>query len=202
MPKTTPATEHSRPEVPPVSGQIWDPALRAFHWLLVICVTAGWLLGQFGPDQMTLHFWFGYGVAGLLVFRLVWGLVGPRNARFSSFLTGPGKVLSYAKTLPQRRAAQAQGHNPLGGWSVVAMLLTLCAQVVTGLTLDPEDYINTGPLAGYVSSDWSREALALHHLFGTILLLLIVLHVGAILFYRFWKRTDLVTPMITGRPRD
>lgn len=184
------------------SEQIWDPALRAFHWALAATVTAGWLLGHFGPLQMTLHFWMGYAVAALLLFRLVWGFAGPRNARFASFVTGPGAVLRYLRTLPSRTAAHVTGHNPLGGWSVVAMLVVLAAQVFTGLTMDPEDYINTGPLAEYFSSDWNGRALSLHHLLGNVLLLLVGLHVAAILYYRFWKRQDLVTPMVTGRARD
>lgn len=184
------------------SEQIWDPALRVFHWALAVSVTAGWLLGQYGPLQMTLHFWMGYTVAALLLFRVVWGFVGPRNARFASFVTGPGAVVRYLRTLPSRVAGHVGGHNPLGGWSVVAMLVVLAAQVFTGLTMDPEDYINTGPLAGYFSSDWNRQALSLHHMLGTVLLVLVALHVGAILYYRIWKRQDLVTPMITGRPRD
>lgn len=190
----------------PTSPQIWDPALRIFHWSLAIAVTAGWLLGKFGPLQMTVHFWMGYAVAALLLFRLVWGVIGPQNARFTTFVRGPGAVLRYLRTLPVRAGgavtAPVTGHNPLGGWSVVAMLVVLALQVITGLTLDPEDYINTGPLAGYVSSDWNREALALHHTLGGILMVLVVLHVGAILFYRFWKKQDLVTPMVTGRSRD
>ncbi|MFT3689466.1 cytochrome b/b6 domain-containing protein [Paenirhodobacter sp.] len=184
------------------SGQIWDPALRVFHWTLAFAVTAGWLLGHFGPLQMTLHFRLGYLVAALLVFRLVWGFVGPRNARFASFVTGPGPVLRYLRTLPKRTAAHVTGHNPLGGWSVVAMLVVLAAQVFTGLTMDPEDYINTGPLAEHFSGSWNRRALSIHHLLGNVLLGLVALHVGAILFYRIWKRQDLVTPMITGRERD
>ena len=76
----------------PVRVRLWDPLLRIYHWLLAFCVIAAWLLGQFGPANMWLHFWFGYAVIGLLVFRLVWGLVGPEPARFSHFITGPGKV--------------------------------------------------------------------------------------------------------------
>lgn len=185
----------------PSPRQIWDPALRFFHWALAVSVSAAWLLGQYGPLQMTYHFWAGYTVAALLLFRLVWGIFGPRNARFASFVRGPRATIAYLKTLPSRTAGALSGHNPLGAWSVVAMLVVLAAQVVTGLTLDPEDYINTGPLAGYVSSEWNREALALHHLLGTVLLGLVALHLGAILYYRLWKRQDLVTPMITGRAR-
>lgn len=178
---------------------IWDPALRAFHWLLAAAVTGGWLLGHFGPLQMTLHFWLGYTVIALLAFRLIWGFVGPKTARFASFVKGPGAVFSYARRLPARQANHFRGHNPLGGWSVVVMLVVLTAQVGTGLIIDPEDYINTGPLAGAVSTEWNRWALGMHHQLGVLLLILVLLHVGAILFYRFWKREDLVTPMITGR---
>ena len=158
-----------------------------------------WLLGQFGPLQMTLHFWAGYAVAALIVFRLLWGFVGPRNARFASFLRGPGTVIAYVRTLPARSSVHPRGHNPLGGWSIVAMLAVLAAQVATGLILDPEDYINTGPLAGYVSAGWNRQAVSLHGLLGNVLLGLVALHVAAILYYRLWKRQDLITPMITGR---
>lgn len=179
--------------------QIWDPAVRLFHWSLVLAVVGGWLLGHFGPLQMTLHFWAGYAVAALILFRLVWGFVGPRNARFAVFLRGPGAVMAYARSLPERAAGWTSGHNPLGGWSVIAMLLVLAGQVATGLILDPEDYINTGPLADVVPAGWSRWALGMHRRLGVVLLVLVALHVAAILFYRFWKREDLVTPMVTGR---
>ncbi|MCB6178887.1 cytochrome b/b6 domain-containing protein [Rhodobacter sp. Har01] len=181
--------------------QIWDPALRIFHWALAAAVVASWLLGQFGPLDMTLHFWSGYAVAVLIGFRLVWGFVGPRTARFASFLRGPGVVLAYVRSLPARKASHARGHNPLGGWSILAMLGLLIAQIGTGLILDPEDYINVGPLAESVSTEWNRWALGMHHKLGVALLALVVLHLAAILFYRFWKREDLVTPMITGQRR-
>lgn len=187
------------PATPRRDEVIWDPALRGFHWLLALTVITGWLLGQFGPLQMTLHFWAGYTVAALLAFRLIWGFVGPRNARFATFLRGPRAVIAYARSLPSRRATQVKGHNPLGGWSVVAMLVLLAAQVGTGLIIDPEDYINTGPLADMVSTGWNRWALGMHHTLGLLILLVVIVHVGAIVFYRVWKREDLVTPMITGR---
>lgn len=184
---------------PSHNPQIWDPLLRAFHWLLVLCVAGSWLLGHFGPLQMTLHFWLGYITIGLLVFRLVWGVIGPANARFANFIKGPGAVWAYLKTLPSRQAGHSEGHNPLGALSVVALLGVLALQVSTGLFVDPEDYINVGPLAGSVSAEWNRFALGWHHRLGVAVLVLVLIHVGAIVFYRFWKREDLVTPMITGR---
>ena len=180
---------------------IWDPLVRVFHWTLMICVVAAWLLGEFGPDIMTLHFWLGYAVGGLLLIRLLWGFVGPRTARFSTFVTGPLPVLRYATTLLSRKASHTTGHNPLGGWAVVAMLVLLGLQVVTGLFVGTDDYVNMGPLSGYVSEDMNKLVLGWHKALAPLILALVGLHVAAIWFYKVWKREDLVTPMITGRRR-
>lgn len=193
----TPQTAAPRP----VEGPVWDLFIRSFHWALVVAVLTGWMLGHFGPLQMTVHFWAGYAVGGLVLARLVWGVIGSPNARFANFIRGPGAILAYARTLSRREASHARGHNPLGGLSVVALLAVLAGQVATGLIIDPDDYINVGPLAEYVGSDWNRWALRWHHRLGLVLAILVGLHIAAILFYRFWKREDLVTPMITGRPR-
>lgn len=179
--------------------RLWDPLLRAFHWLLAFFVIAGWCLGQFGPARMTLHFWCGYVVAGLLVFRLVWGFVGPAPARFSHFIRGPGAVAGYMRGMFLREPSYWPGHNPLGALSVIALLAVLAAQVTTGLISDPDDYINVGPLASYVSSSTRSKAVGWHNLGANLILVLVLLHVAMILFYRFWKREDLVRPMITGR---
>jgi len=179
--------------------RLWDPLLRAFHWLLAFFVIVAWGLGKFGPDKMTLHFWCGYVVAGLLVFRLVWGFVGPEPARFSHFLRGPGAIAGYMRGMFLREPSYWPGHNPLGALSVIAMLAALAAQVTTGLIADPDDYINVGPLASYVGSATRSNAVGWHSLGANLVLVLVLLHVAVILFYRFWKREDLVRPMITGR---
>ncbi|MDP5306807.1 cytochrome b/b6 domain-containing protein [Paracoccus spongiarum] len=178
--------------------RVWDPALRAFHWLLAGLVIANWLLGQFGPNVMTLHFWLGYAILGLLLFRVVWGVVGPESARFASFLRGPGAVAGYLRHLPRREPSHWPGHNPLGALSVVAMLAVLLAQVATGLISDPDDFINVGPLAGQVATATARKAVGWHNLGAQVILVLVILHVGIILFYRLWKNEDLVRPMLTG----
>ena len=178
--------------------RLWDPGLRAFHWALAALFATSFLLGEFGPAIMTLHFWSGYAICALLAFRLVWGVVGPRPARFSSVGKGPGAVLRYAGGVAERAPSHWRGHNPLGGWAVAAMLLLLVAQVATGLLADPEDYVNVGPLAHLVSSDLNRAATAWHHRIGTALLWLVIAHVAAIVFYRVWKREDLIRPMIDG----
>ncbi len=148
---------------------------------------------------MSAHFIAGYVMAALLGARLVWGLIGPQTARFTSFIYGPTAILAYARQLAVRQPSNRRGHNPLGGVFVVAMLVTLSLQVITGLFADPEDYFNTGPLAGYISIEMSRKALTLHHTLMPVLIGLVVIHLAAIAFYRIWKRENLIRPMITGR---
>ncbi|SOC02314.1 cytochrome b/b6 domain-containing protein [Rhodobacter maris] len=189
------------PETAPETRQIWDPLVRIFHWTLLLCVAGAFVLGHFGPDIMTWHFYLGYTICGLLVFRILWGFIGTRNARFANFVRGPFAVIRYVFTMASRKPSHTDGHNPLGGWSVVAMLLVLIAQVLTGLGTDPDDFVNVGPLAQYLPEGWPRLALSWHHKLGWVLLALIALHVGAIYFYKVWKREDLVTPMIIGRRR-
>lgn len=178
--------------------KLWDPLLRGFHWLLAALVITAWCLGQFGPDVMTLHFWCGYAVIALIAFRLIWGFVGPAPARFFHFIKGPGPVLRYMRHMGAREPSYWPGHNPMGGLSVLALLAALSAQTATGLIADPEDYINVGPLASRVSHDTATAAVGWHDRIGMIILLLVLLHVGVVLFYRFWKRENLVRPMLTG----
>jgi cytochrome b len=188
------------PEGPPRLKRVrlWDPALRAFHWTLAAAFAFSYAMGEFGPTIMTLHFWSGYLIAALLVFRLVWGLVGPRPARFGHFVKGGGAVAAYAKSLPERRPSFWPGHNPLGGWSVVALLVALAALTLTGMMADPEDFINAGPLADDVPRWMAKAARGWHEALGTLALALVILHLAAIAFYRLWKREDLVRPMIDG----
>lgn len=178
--------------------KLWDIGTRLFHWALVVCVGAAWYLGQFGPNVMTLHFYFGYAVIGLLVFRVVWGLVGPAPARFSHFLFGPRTTLRYMATLGKRTPSYWPGHNPVGALSVFAILAVLIVQTGTGLFADPDDYINVGPLANTVSSEANRTATFIHNRMAFAILALVILHIAAIAFYKRYKGENLVTPMITG----
>jgi len=198
--RDTAGSNQSTPgDAAPERVRLWDPLTRLFHWLLAAAVTASLLLGHFGPAVMTLHFYSGYLIAGLLAFRIVWGVVGPPPVRFWNVIAGPKTVLAYLTHVFQRRPSHWPGHNPLGGWAVIAMLLVLTGQVATGLVTDPEDYINVGPLAHLVSTETRYTANAWHELFSDILLGLIALHVAAIAFYRLWKREDLIGPMIHGK---
>ena len=182
-------------------GQLWDPVVRVLHWALVVAFAFTWGMGKFGPDIMTLHFWGGYTVGAIVVLRVIWGFVGPRTARFASFVRGPAAVARYAKELPKRSPSRTWGHNPVGALFVIGVLVVLALQVLSGLVSDPEDYVNVGPWAQYVPYDVTQAALDLHEPLSTILLVMVLVHIAAIVFYRRWKHEDLVTPMVTGRRR-
>lgn len=171
--------------------RVWDPAIRLFHWSLATAVAAAWLTQWTGDvDQ---HMTIGYVIATLLVWRVLWGLVGSRTARFASFVRGPGAVLRYLKDGTDDRP----GHNPLGALSVLAILAVLAAQVGSGLFAN-DDIFFEGPWAGVVSDDTSDRLTGFHHLNKTILLVLIGLHLLAVAAYHYRGR-NLLGPMLTGR---
>lgn len=178
--------------------RIWDPALRLFHWALVGTVVTAWILGQWGPNIMTLHFILGYVVIGLLAFRLIWGLFGPKTARFTQFIYGPRAILGYLRNMGKRTPSYWPGHNPVGALSTFAILAVLVFQVATGLISDPDDFVNVGPLAGAVGSETAGKAVLWHYWGSIAVLAIVALHVASIVFYAVWKRENLVRPMITG----
>ena len=172
---------------------------RLWHWVLVLAVTVSWSFGRFMSfDTIQWHFYLGYLILGLIVFRCLWGVVGPRPARFSSLLTTPGKLFGYLRHVGQRKPSGTPGHNPLGSLSVILMLLAITAQAVSGLFIESDDFFEYGPLAGYVTEATVSRLTWWHHLNADIILALVVLHVSAILFYLIWKNENLIKPMITG----
>lgn len=171
--------------------RVWDLPIRLFHWALVLLVIALWATHEF--HMMDVHILLGQAMLGLILFRLIWGLIGSSSARFGSFLRGPRRVYAYL-----RAPGGSFGHNPLGGWSVVAMLAVLAVQVGLGLFASDEDGEFYGPLSHLVSYDTATTLAERHETFFNVLLALIGLHVAAILYYRFARREDLVTPMVTG----
>jgi cytochrome b len=177
---------------------VWDAGVRLFHWALVILIATALWLGYYGPPIKTWHFWTGYAIGGLIVFRLIWGFLGGRNARFANFVRGPGAVASYAGELVKPRPSYWNGHSPVAALSVIAALLLIALQVVTGLAADDEVF-NQGPLANYVSADVRLQASSWHELGAYLIMAYVVLHVVMIAFYAVWKRENLVGPMITGK---
>ncbi|MBY0421726.1 MAG: cytochrome b/b6 domain-containing protein, partial [Parvularculaceae bacterium] len=144
--------------------------------------------------HMDWHRASGLFIVFLLFFRLQWGLFGGETARFGRFVKGPGGVFSYLKG----EAPATPGHNPLGGWSVVAMLAALLLQATAGLFAVDIDGIESGPLSHFVSFDQGRLAADIHGAVFNALLALVGLHLAAILFYAVMRRKNLVGPMITG----
>jgi cytochrome b len=147
---------------------------------------------------MGWHFWLGYWMMGLLLFRIIWGVVGPRHARFSSFLKGPKTIVRYVRGLTVAEdAVPSVGHNPLGGIMVVVMLLLAAFEVITGLFAS-DDITWTGPYNAAVSEPTAKLLTSLHHLNFNFIWAAIGLHVAAILYYAFVKKQNLVPAMLTG----
>ncbi len=179
--------------------RLWDPFVRVFHWALVICVCSSWILGKFGPGIMTLHFYFGYAAIALITFRVIWGLFGRWPARFRDFIYGPGTFISYLSGASSRKPSFWPGHNPIGALSVFALLGVLGFQAFTGLYTDPDDFINKGPLVDGAADGMVGWATGWHQTVPVLILLLVVLHLAAIAFYKIWKHENLVPSMIHGR---
>jgi cytochrome b len=176
--------------------RVWDLPTRVFHWSLVLCFVGLVVTGEVGGAAMPWHFRMGYAVLSLLLFRLVWGFVGGRWSRFSGFVVGPATIWRYlqGRGTPQ----QSVGHNPLGSLSVLALLVFALLQVLAGLFSDDE-IATAGPLAKLASSSWVNFATHYHTNIGKIILIvLVLLHVAAVIFYRIKHKENLVTPMLRG----
>ena len=182
------------------SVRVWDLPTRLFHWALVILVVTSFATGVIGGNAMQYHLWSGYTILTLVVFRIIWGIVGSRTARFAVFVSSPRAVLQYAKTLLDRDHPRYLGHNPMGGWSIVAMLTALLVQVSTGLFAS-DDISTQGPLYGWVSNDVSRWLTQIHLFNLSVIVVLVGLHLAAILFYLVVKHENLIKPMVTGNKR-
>ena len=172
--------------------RLWDLPTRLCHWLLVLAVAAAIVSGNIGGNFIEWHGKLGLAIIGLVSFRLVWGLLGSTYARFGQFLPGPAKIRAYLKG-----EWHGAGHNPLGAFSVLALLGLLVLQGTTGLFAN-DDIAFTGPLYSLVSESLSQRLTGLHHLGADLLMILVGLHVAAIVFYVRVKKDNLVLPMLTG----
>ena len=176
---------------PALKRPVWDLPVRLTHWLLAGLILFSWWSVK--SDHVDWHIWSGIAILTLLLFRLMWGVVGSSTARFANFIRGPRAVIRYL-----RGDWHGIGHTPLGALSVVALFLAIVAQVGLGLFNEDEDGLYAGPLANLLSPDTTETIHELHELNFKILLGLIVLHVGAIIYYRS-RGQHLTMPMITGR---
>jgi len=179
--------------------KVWDPLTRLWHWVLALVVSTGWCLGKFMTfSTIDWHFYCGYTVLGLVALRLAWGLIGPPPVRLAALLPSPAAVFVYLGKLGRREPSGTRGHNPLGALSVLAMLLVLAAQAGSGLFVESDSFFESGPLASEVPEAFRDRMSWWHGLLSNVILGLVLLHLGAIAFYRLWKRENLVLPMVTG----
>ncbi|MGB5426335.1 MAG: cytochrome b/b6 domain-containing protein [Gammaproteobacteria bacterium] len=204
--------------------RVWDPLVRLFHWSLVLSFSIAYLSGE---EESNLHIYAGYVVLGLIAFRVLWGLVGTRYARFSDFVTSPATVMRYLKGLLARKPQHYPGHNPAGGWMVIAMLVCLFIVSVSGLKVYAIEE-GLGPLAADTPAltlispaladddddhrdhennekrhheDEAAEEFweELHEVSSNIMLLLIFLHIGGVIVASRLHDEHLVKAMITGK---
>ncbi len=179
---------------------IWDLPTRLFHWLLVACFAGSWITAEAGFDWTEIHFLFGYTTLGLVLFRISWGFLGNRYARFSNFVAKPSTV---AKSIPEMLDTTSErhaGHSPYGGYAVVLLLYFALAQATSGLFIS-DDILYTGPYNGVVSNDLAGTLAWFHGLNFTLLQIMVGAHLVAILWYRLRKREALVMPMLLGYKR-
>lgn len=198
--------------------RVWDPLIRIFHWSLVAGFSIAWLTGD---DAGDLHVYSGYAVIGLILFRLFWGFIGTRHARFSDFVKGPAAVLDYLKRLGSGKPQHFAGHNPAGGWMILALLISIAATSYTGLKAYGAE--GQGPLAAGTSIElvpstawaddddgdegYGREGNGedaedfweeVHEFFANLTLLLVFIHIGGVIVSSYLHRENLVRAMITG----
>jgi len=168
----------------PANRIIWDPVVRLFHWTLALAFLLNYFVLEEGEE---VHEWVGYYCLAILVVRVVWGFVGPRNARFSDFFPTPSRVRHHLTLLRHGRIEEHDGHNPLGGLMILALMTCVALTGITGWMLE---------LDAFWGEDWAEE---LHEVTANLTMLLVLVHVSAVLLFSWLGPVNLVRTMITGR---
>jgi cytochrome b len=175
---------------------VWDPFLRVFHWGLVLLFVVAYVSGS-RPAYYRIHLASGIAILGLVVFRLIWGFTGPRPARFTDFLRGPRAVIAHLRELVGGRHRAVPGHNPIGGWAVIVILLLVLVEVSSGLFASTFDY--DGPLARLVPDAWGAALADVHMLNLNLLLAILLVHLAGVAITSALGHENLVASMIHGR---
>jgi cytochrome b len=170
----------------PAMVMVWDPLVRVFHWSLVGSFAFAFLTGD---EWKSAHITAGYVVGGLVIFRVLWGLVGPKNARFTDFVRGPAETFGYLVSALALRAPRYLGHNPAGGVMIVALLAAIATLATTGYMMTTDAFWGV---------EWVEEV---HETTAYLTLALIALHVGGVVLASIEHRENLVRAMFTGRKR-
>lgn len=164
--------------------KVWDPFVRVFHWSLVTCFLGAYLLGD---ESASWHRNLGYAALALVTARILWGFVGSRYARFSSFVPSPRKLVNYVKDVLARREARSLGHNPLGGAMILALLLAVVTIGTTGWMMSLDSFFGV---------EWVEDT---HKIVANLTLALVGLHIAGVIFSSLRHKENLVRAMITGR---
>ncbi len=213
-------TDRNEPEQAALAGgapgtvRVWDPLIRFFHWGLVAAFAVAWITAE---EIQPVHEVAGYVVAGLVAFRLVWGLVGSRYARFTQFIKGPGATLSYIGDMVNGKERRYLGHNPAGAAMIVALLAALSGTALTGWLMEEPERMamlpampqivapafadEDGEHEGYGEREGESPLGEVHEVFANLLLLLVALHVAGVVLASFRHRENLARAMVTGDKR-
>lgn len=179
----------------PIRVKIWDLPTRLFHWLLVVLFSASVLTVQF--DELVWHERSGIAILVLVTARIIWAFIGSETSRFSHFIKGPRSIIRYLSGIWRDRGNAVIGHNPVGGWVVVAFFVLLLLQAGTGLFANDEIFFE-GPLAKHASREMSDTLTSVHHLIGESLLILVLIHILANILYWLVLKQNLIGPMLGG----
>ena len=166
--------------------KVWDPLVRVFHWSLVAGIAAAWITAD---EWDRAHEWIGYGIATLLLVRVVWGFIGSEYARFTQFVKGPRATLAYLGRILRGRAERHLGHNPAGAAMILMLLMSIAGTALSGwmMTLD-----------AFWGAEWLEE---LHEALATFILVLVGFHVLGVIHASVSHGENLVRAMFTGRKR-
>jgi cytochrome b len=187
-----------------ITGQqvkIWDPLVRTFHWALVTAFTIAYFTDD--EDLLLPHTWAGYVVIGLLVFRLLWGFVGTTHARFSDFIYAPSAAIAFVRDIFRGKSKRYLGHNPVGGWMIIIMLIMIALISITGLLLYGADE-HAGPLAGLMAGAGKGLTATLedsHEFLANFTVFLVAVHLVGVMVESILQKENLARAMVTGMKR-
>ena len=185
-----------------VVERVWDLPTRALKWALAGSFALSWIYGwTMSFTTIQTHIWLGYGLAGILTLRLLWGLVGAPASRFSALFNAVAEAPGYVMGLFKPEPSNYPGHNPMGSLWILVFWTLLLVQIGTGLMSYSDSYFDGGPLASMVGERWSAWANSVHALVARVLLAMVILHLTAVFYYAVWKMEDLIGPMLTGEKK-
>ena len=189
----------NRTETDSITVKVWDLPVRIFHWLLTVLIVVMFVSAKL--ENFYIHILAGKGVVMLLVARIIWGFWGSSNARFSALVFKPREYIDYISKLAERKPGYSVAHSPIGSLAVIAILVAIALQAAAGLVATDVDGLIEGPFAYYVNYEFSRWASDFHVTHQKWVFTLVIVHLLANAFYYFYKKDNLIGPMLTGTRR-